>query len=280
MNQLLDTVKTKWEFVGIIEPKLWREEYITREWNKYFYTQDWLKTYKALKSSNGEDIEFTLTYDSDLRFHEISDKILKDAIKEISFTRKWEEYRIRAVYDENHKAKLYWFRDWKMFSFYEKSHNEFFPLFKIWYTKSCQWTYWSYNDKNIDKAIIILEEVLGFNNIDKEKTSSQNKIKETEQQLNEVFEYGQKVIFQSNSTNFISKDIDIWLDKIYEILYTNTNLKIKIIWYYGWTHPILPLERAKKVRDYLVNKWISMERIEIEWWEEKIAKSIKIQINN
>ncbi len=103
-------------------------------------------------------------------------------------------------------------------------------------------------------------------------------IKETEKQMNEIFEYGQKVIFHGNSKEFKDKDVEKWLDKLYEMLEKNPSLKIKVTGYYGWVHPTLPLERAEKVKQYLVKKWIAANRIQTEWWKEPIAKSIKIEI--
>jgi outer membrane protein OmpA-like peptidoglycan-associated protein len=96
--------------------------------------------------------------------------------------------------------------------------------------------------------------------------------------MNEIFEYGQKVIFKSNQSEFSNETIKEWLDKLYDMLEKNPSLNIKITGYYWGLNSPLPLERAEKVKKYLVNKWIDTERIQAEWWKEQIAKSIKIEI--
>jgi outer membrane protein OmpA-like peptidoglycan-associated protein len=96
--------------------------------------------------------------------------------------------------------------------------------------------------------------------------------------MNEVFEYGQKVIFKSNSKEFLNENVKEWLDKLYDMLEKNSSLKIKVTWYYGGVNSTLPLERAETVKKYLVKKWIADEKIQAEWGKEQIAKSIKIEI--
>lgn len=108
--------------------------------------------------------------------------------------------------------------------------------------------------------------------------TTQEQIKETEKQMNEIFEYGQKVIFKSNQSEFSNEAVKEWLDKLYEMLEKDASLKIKVTWYYGGKNSTLPLERAEKVKKYLVKKWIDAERIQAQWWKEQIAKSIKIEI--
>ncbi len=103
-------------------------------------------------------------------------------------------------------------------------------------------------------------------------------IKETEKKMNEIFNYGQKVIFESNSKEFSDKKVEQWLDKLYELLVKNPTLKIKITGYFWGEHSALPLERAEKVKQYLVKKWISIDRIQTAWGQERIAQSIKIEI--
>lgn len=109
-------------------------------------------------------------------------------------------------------------------------------------------------------------------------TITQTQIKETEKQMNEIFSYGKKVIFKSNQSDFTGEKVEEWLDKLYEMLEKNIALKIKITGYYWGTHPTLPLERAEKVKKYLIKKGIAAERITTEWWKEKFSQSIKIEI--
>lgn len=117
----------------------------------------------------------------------------------------------------------------------------------------------------------------------KENTTSLNTKKqhrEIERQMNEIFEYGQKEIFKNHKNTFSNKNVEDELDKLYAIVEKNSWLKINVIGYYGWRYSNLPIERAEKIKEYLVNKWINAERIKTEWWKERIAQAIKIEVLN
>ena len=136
----------------------------------------------------------------------------------------------------------------------------------------------------LDNATKVLDNILALNPPRKSLVTSDslaivnNSVNQIENQMNELFDYGQKAIFKSNKKEFINKDVEDWLNKLYDMLKANTSLKIKITWYYWGTHSELPLQRAEVVKKYLVNKWIDSNRIEIEWGEEMISRSIQIII--
>ena len=61
----------------------------------------------------------------------------------------------------------------------------------------------------MQKATTLLEEILKINATSKDSTSTtQEQIQETEKQMNEIFEYGQKSIFKSNSKEFSNKTVE------------------------------------------------------------------------
>lgn len=102
-------------------------------------------------------------------------------------------------------------------------------------------------------------------------------VKETEKQMNELFNYGRKEIFESNKSEFNSKRVTEWLDELFEMLQKNPALKIKVTGYSSWADPKLPLDRAEKVKKYLIHKGIGEERIQTQWSKERLAQSIKIE---
>jgi len=112
----------------------------------------------------------------------------------------------------------------------------------------------------------------------KPQTITKEEVKIQEEKMNEIFDYGQKEIFMSNSTNFKNKEIEQSLDTLYKMLDGNKSLEIVVTWYYGGKHPTLPKQRAEAVKKYLVEKWIDSKRIQTVWGTESVARSIQIKI--
>ena len=109
-------------------------------------------------------------------------------------------------------------------------------------------------------------------------TITKEEVKIQEEKMNEIFDYGQKEIFMSSSTNFKNEGVKQSLDDLYKILDENKSLNIVVTWYYGGKHPTLPKQRAEAVKKYLIAKWIESKRIETVWGTESVARSIQIKI--
>jgi len=62
----------------------------------------------------------------------------------------------------------------------------------------------------------------------KPQTITKEEVKIQEEKMNEIFDYGQKEIFMSNSTNFKNKEIEQSLDTLYKMLDGNKSLEIVV----------------------------------------------------